>query len=174
MGSNAPSFYNTYHLPSSFLLSEVEHLPSRCLVPLLSYLRPSFHQASSVPFHTLDTFLFYNLLHLFTSPADWAATSSTVLRLSVASSLASHTRHFCILTTFQSLCAPIDLPSATLLFIIPWRPTGCVSERRWALSWPWHHCHLQLPGPMSKSPESGPLDRSCRFFMSYEHTHLAS
>lgn len=37
--------------------------------------------------------------------------------LSVPSSLASHTRHFCISTAFQSLCAPVGLPSATLIII---------------------------------------------------------
>lgn len=82
------------HLPLPFPFPSLpslssQALPSRCLVPLFSYLRPSFRQPSSVLFHTTRLFLLPNLLHLSTSPADPAATLSIVLHLSVASNLAS-------------------------------------------------------------------------------------
>lgn len=116
MGSNAPSFYNTYHFLSlSFpqQLSIPFKVPRPSFLPLLSVLAPTFFR--SLPHAQLS--LLSNPLHLLISPAETAATSSIVLRLPAVSSVASHLWNFCILTTFQSSCAPVDLPSATLLFI---------------------------------------------------------
>lgn len=85
----------TTSLPFSFP-SFPQQLSIPFKVPRPSFLLPSsvLRQPSSVRFHTTRLFLLSNLLHLFTSPADSAATSCIILHLSVASNLASRTWAF--------------------------------------------------------------------------------
>lgn len=112
--ANAPSIYNTQPLP--FPLPSLQRLKLPFKVtslfspPFILVSSPTFSrslQRSRLPILPI-------LLHSITSPAGTTATSSSVLRLSVLSSLTFHSHHFSILTAFQSFCASGDLPSATL------------------------------------------------------------
>lgn len=116
-----------------------------------SLLRPFAHllflHLRSFP-STLSTLQPHQPAHFGTSPADTAATSSSLLRLSGVSSLFP-----CLSDSASRRPSHLFVPQAIFIHTfssssaLPWhleplRPTRCVSAHHWALSWLWPQCHL--------------------------------